>query len=367
MPSKSSNEKDEKCIWIRGDLQDSWDEAQEILGSGNTTNVDLAIVKSEDVPRARKLGLENIGVMTKGDKDAPQGVTLIDTNPSPDSKIRDAAWITIESGEDQVKATRLADQYDNLIIECANWQVIPIENLIAASEEKECKLVASVADLEEAQVALGALQKGVDGILIAPSKADDVKDAASLVRSMEGTLSLSEVEIVSVQGIGSGDRACIDTCSLLVKGEGVLIGSQADGLLLIHAENIETEYVESRPFRINAGAIHSYILDNDNKTRYLSELRGGDTTMVVKSDGTTRTATIGRVKIETRPLSMVVFRHQGRTFKAMLQDAETIRLVDPQGEAASIKDLKEGDHVLAYLSGQARHFGMAVEEKLIER
>jgi 3-dehydroquinate synthase II len=50
-----------------------------------------------------------------------------------------------------------------------------------------------------------------------------------------------------------------------------------------------------------------------------------------------------------------------------LQNAETIRLVDAQGKATSVTSLKPGDKVLAHMEKAGRHFGMKVEETLIER
>jgi 3-dehydroquinate synthase II len=58
---------------------------------------------------------------------------------------------------------------------------------------------------------------------------------------------------------------------------------------------------------------------------------------------------------------------EGRPISLVLQNAETIRLMDPQGKATSITNLKPGDQVLAHIEKSGRHFGMKVEESLIER
>jgi 3-dehydroquinate synthase II len=50
-----------------------------------------------------------------------------------------------------------------------------------------------------------------------------------------------------------------------------------------------------------------------------------------------------------------------------MQNAETIRLVDPDGRAISITNLKPGDKVLAHIEKTGRHFGIKVDETLIER
>ena len=69
-----------------------------------------------------------------------------------------------------------------------------------------------------------------------------------------------------------GDRVCVDTCSMLADGDGMLMGNTSSAMLLVHAETLENPYVAPRPFRGNAGAAHGYILLPDGKTVYLSDL-----------------------------------------------------------------------------------------------
>ncbi len=47
----------------------------------------------------------------------------------------------------------------------------------------------------------------------------------------------------------------MDLCSLLVAGEGLLVGSFAGGFFLVHSECAESAYINSRPFRVNAGPV----------------------------------------------------------------------------------------------------------------
>ena len=56
----------------------------------------------------------------------------------------------------------------------------------------------------------------------------------------------------------------------------MLIGSRASFFFLVHSETVPSEYIPTREFRVNAGAMHSYILGEDGKTRYLSELKASD-------------------------------------------------------------------------------------------
>jgi 3-dehydroquinate synthase II len=169
--------------------------------------------------------------------------------------------------------------------------------------------------------------------------------------------------------VGNGERVCIDTASQLELGEGMLIGSAASFFFLVHSETVPTEYIPTRPFRVNAGALHSYILGTDGKTRYLSELRAGDRVQLVDKSGARREATVGRIKMERRPLVMVRAEYDGHEGTAMLQNAETIRLVRPDGTPLAVTEAKEGDEVLVHIPAETkgRHFGGEVDEFVIER
>ena len=70
-----------------------------------------------------------------------------------------------------------------------------------------------------------------------------------------------------------GDRVCVDTCTVMGTGEGCLVGNSSQALFLVHAESIENPYVSPRPFRVNAGPVHAYIMAPGGKTRYLFRSR----------------------------------------------------------------------------------------------
>jgi len=58
---------------------------------------------------------------------------------------------------------------------------------------------------------------------------------------------------------------------------------------------------------------------------------------------------------------------EGRPISAILQNAETIRLMSPQGDATSITELRAGQEILVALEGEARHFGMKIQETIVEK
>ena len=85
-------------------------------------------------------------------------------------------------------------------------------------------------------------------------------------------------------------------------GEGLLTGSFAGGLFLVAAETAETGYVASRPFRVNAGALHQYVAAPGGRTAYLAELRAGAAVLVADAAGRVRPEVVGRCKVERRPM-----------------------------------------------------------------
>jgi 3-dehydroquinate synthase II len=87
----------------------------------------------------------------------------------------------------------------------------------------------------------------------------------------------------------------------------------------------------------------------------------------VDANGETHDAVVGRVKIERRPLVVVEAERDGTKVSLVLQNAETIRLVGEDGAAISVVDLAPGTRVLGYTTTGGRHFGMAVDETIIEK
>ena len=250
-----------------------------------------------------------------------------------------------------------------VIVRAADWTIIPLENLIAQTGN----LVVEVTDLAQARTMLSVLEKGVDGVLLDIPDPTALRTAIAALKDPGESVSLTPGKILRLQLLGMGDRVCADTCTQMGIGEGMLVGNSARALFLIHAESVENPFVAPRPFRVNAGAVHAYIRVPGGKTCYLSELKAGLEVLIVDFRGNTYPAIVGRVKIERRPLLLVEAEAGGKTVSVILQNAETIRLVNPQGEPVSIVDLKEGDEILIALEKEARHFGMKVEESLEEK
>jgi 3-dehydroquinate synthase II len=279
-----------------------------------------------------------------------------------------AVKIAIKGKEDENKAVEAAELgADYVIIDCRDWRVIPLENLIAKSRGKT-KLIAQVSTAEDARLVLETLELGADGVLLKTVDASELAKAVAIVKKESSRIPLAHAKITTIKQIGTGARVCVDTCDLMQQGEGILVGSQSAGLFLVEAEVHENPYVQSRPFRVNAGSLPLYTLASMENTRYLSELKAGDEVLIVDRQGNVRTTNVGRAKIEFRPLMLIEAEADGKNLKAILQNAETIRLVTPTG-SKPVTELQAGDEVLVHIAAAGgRHFGVSVpEEKVIER
>jgi 3-dehydroquinate synthase II len=301
-------------------------------------------------------------------------ITVLDSfNPAKITKLKQegktvAQKITIKGKEDENAAVKAAElQADYIILNCQDWRVIPLENLIARTRGKS-ELIAEVATAEEAKLVLEALELGTDGVLLKTANPNELSKIITLVKKQTPKIPLTPAKITSIQQIGTGARVCVDTCDLMAPGEGLLIGCQAAGFFLIEAEVHENPYVQPRPFRVNAGSLSMYTLAPQQRTRYLSELKAGEEVLVVDRKGSMRPTNVGRVKIEKRPLILVEAEAQGVGIKVILQNAETIHVVTPDG-SKPVTALKAGDQVLAHIAASGgRHFGVAVpDETVIER
>ena len=252
------------------------------------------------------------------------------------------------------------------VVLARGWEVIPVENLLAQSDS----VLAEAATLDEARLAAGILERGVAGIVVSREAVADLKTIVSQCKLAQGHEELLPAVITRVESVGLGHRVCADTLSILRKGQGMLVGNSSAFTFLVHAETERIEYGAARPFRVNAGAVHAYVRLPGDKTTYLGEFKAGQEVLIVDANGETSLATLGRVKIEVRPMLLVeaqVTTEDGvKTGAVFLQNAETIRLTTPGGEPVSVVSLKPGDTVLCRLDEAGRHFGMRIREDIRE-
>ncbi|OEU23668.1 3-dehydroquinate synthase [Fragilariopsis cylindrus CCMP1102] len=228
----------------------------------------------------------------------------------------------------------------------AVWQMIPAENLIAAAQYTGTKIAFCVSRSQDVIGLSNALELGVDALCIKQglSSYDDPDLWKSVFQARIERNNAIEKDLVDGKSssaddgnsinkykpqitIGScwrrdttsslsssssssiiADRICIDFVQTLKEEEGCWIGSSSKIMALILSENSPSEYVPTRPFRVNAGPVHSYILMGDEKEtiKYLCELMAADSVSVYNTvTKTSRSIIIGRIKQEIRPCIIV--------------------------------------------------------------
>ncbi len=276
---------------------------------------------------------------------------------------KDVDFIDIKSKGDEDKAAKVPEN-KIVVLRMLDWTIIPIENLLARRGKN---IMVQVENSKQAKLMVEILEKGVDGVLLNTTDVNEIKKTAEIIHGISEKVALVTATITGTKQLGMGDRACLDTCTQMALGEGMLVGNTASGFFLVHSESIDNPYVASRPFRVNAGAIHAYTLAPGGKTKYLADLKAGDEVLVVDFKGKSQVAYLGRNKIEKRPMMLIEAEAEGEPISLVMQNAETIRLVSPEGDAISVTALKPGDKVLGHIEKAGRHFGMQVDETLIER
>jgi 3-dehydroquinate synthase II len=327
-------------VWVKAD---PW--KKELVTTALGSGADAVLVTGDKVAKVRELGLIRT-VSDKGDLKWGEDVVCVD----------------IQSAEDEEEIVKLS-RHKKVVVKTTDWSIIPLENLVARTGN----IFVEVDDLEGTRTAAGILEKGVDGIIINHRNPVRVREIINEIKSEKQVLKLEKLMVNALKPLGMGDRVCVDTCTMMGVGEGILVGNSSQGLFLIHAESIENPYVAPRPFRVNAGPVHAYVLVPGGKTRYLSELEAGDEVIRVNSTGHVTSLVVGRVKIERRPLLLIEAIGPNGPVTTILQNAETIRLVSSHGEAVSVVKLRPGDEVLGFTEEAGRHFGHKVKETITER
>ncbi len=341
----------DRQIWVGALFQPSSDSRKKIVLSALENGFDTVVLEKKD---AQFASLGRFRALTMEGKEFLEDGKPIGT------------LVELKTKEDELKAKKLADKATTIVISAKNWKVIPLENLIVHFQGSGSKLLMLARTAQEAKLFFETMERGADGVLFVPEKIDELSRLRKLLEDSAPRLELREGKITSLRQLGLGDRVCIDTCSMLNLGEGMLIGNQSSCLFLIHSETVESEYAASRPFRVNAGPVHAYALMPDGSTRYLSELTGGDEALVVGADGHTRKVVVGRTKVERRPLLLIEAEVNGERFSTIVQNAETIRVYS-RGKIVSVSKLKLGDSILLKLERGGRHFGMYVKETIREK
>ena len=170
-----------------------------------------------------------------------------------------------------------------VIVDATDWKIIPLENIIAKLHRSRTKVYTTAASSKEVATMFAVLELGVDGVILSTDSEDEVEKASQQLSTRQ--FSIKPAKIVEVKDVGTGERVCVDTASMMGMGEGMLIGSRSNFMLLVHNESVGSSFTSPRPFRVNAGAVYCYTITPDGNTRYLSELESGTEVWIVNKEG----------------------------------------------------------------------------------
>ena len=285
----------------------------------------------------------------------------------------DVAVVQLDDFQGQDEALSLVGMIDWILVRCSDWTMIPLENIVAAAAGSGTRIAAAISQILDLSGAAFALQHGVDALLLPAD--EKLWDAAEEISGERASIELEErkavpslvmANVTNVESGGVGERICVDLTERLSEGEGMLIGSSANALVLIHGETIPSEFVPSRPFRVNAGAVHAYCLMADGSTKYLSELTAGDQVAIANPSNEIRSATIGRLKIERRPFLLVHFEWNNQSAQVLVQQAETVRFINEEGNI-SVTSIQSRDKIAVRFSSGMRHIGRELAGEMNER
>ncbi|MDL2210895.1 hypothetical protein LJC26_08870, partial [Desulfovibrio sp. OttesenSCG-928-O18] len=131
------------------------------------------------------------------------------------------------SREDEAAAARALEN-GSLVVLARGWEIIPVENLLAHAEKNPSGTLAlEAATPEEARLAAGILEKGVDAVVVPPEAVAKTAAITTALAAANAALELLPAEITEITPVGMGHRVCVDTLSRFTAGQGMLVGNSA--------------------------------------------------------------------------------------------------------------------------------------------
>jgi len=232
-------------------------------------------------------------------------------------------------------------------------QIDKFESLLDTVRDTGVPVISGVRSPSEAESVVSTMNGSPGGVMVSSPETTELSEYVEVTqRPSDTTIPLESFEIETVEQLGTGVRCCLDTTTLMEETEGMLVGSTNAGGLFVNAEARAPPEASPRPFRVNAGAVHSYVWTDEKNWDYLVNLEMGDTVACLDVDGSIREINVGRVLLAERPLTQIIATGDTQTVSAIVQDHSHVRFMRQNGETVSVPDLEEGDHVLGHATNE---------------
>ncbi|MCW2276756.1 3-dehydroquinate synthase II [Heliophilum fasciatum] len=309
----------------------------------------------------------------------PEGEIVLSAEPSlldmaAQRGYRTCLSLFVQGGQGELAdAWQNAARYDYAIVDFDLPTNIPLELIIARLQERKTVLLKKETTVMGVEIAYGVMEKGSDGVLFASTDLQEISQAGQYLATVrQESIELVPLCVEAVRHIGMGLRACVDTTGIMTTDEGMLIGSTSNGGIFVCSETHYLPYMNLRPFRVNAGAVHSYVWMPGDAAEYLTDLKAGSQVLCVNTQGQVRTLTVGRVKIEVRPLLLIQGTARNSAgidipINVIVQDDWHIRIMGADGKPLNATTIQPGTELLSYISIPGRHVGIKVDETILER
>jgi 3-amino-4-hydroxybenzoic acid synthase len=372
----------EKQLWFHVGEQTTPEVLSSVFNSSySTLFVDTgaqALIEKVQLPQRMELSivvrnLDDLARWERNESLTQKTTSVVSADPAVAAQIRgktkykSGVFVSVADRRTLEACVEVSQNADLLLVDFKDPTNIPLELILAVTQPLNTMVFKRVSSAEDGEVSLMTMEKGSDGILL---RSDDVREIGVLgdafERARAGHFALQPATVTRITHSGMGDRVCVDTTSELFEDEGMLIGSTSSGGLMICSETHFLPYMNLRPFRVNAGALHSYIWGPNNFVPYLSDLKAGDKVYAVNGKGQARIVTIGRLKIERRPMLNIHAEVGGQLVNTFIQDDWHVRVFGSQAEIRPSSEVRIGDKLLGFADRPGRHVGIKINETIKE-
>lgn len=341
-----------------------------VITTIRTLPVDCVLAHPEQLTEARELPDRIALACAMTGHEIPDVPYVVVRQLADTPQVRQAGrWaahrITIHDAESMHAATRALRSVDVLIVRLTEETNIPLELVLAEAQSLGVEVIKETDQVEEAVISAGVLESGSAGTLFTSHRVDEILPLRDRIQaSLTTDVELEPLKVLSARHVGMGHRGCVDTLTMFDEDEGMLVGSTSTGGVLVAAEVHHLPYMNLRPFRVNAGGVHSYVWGPHRRTSYITDLGAGEQVWAVSNTGRARPVVVGRTKIEVRPMRIIELEGGINVF---LQDDWHVRVLDGDGAPANCSSIRPGDRLLGLRDTPGRHVGISVDETIEER